>query len=87
MHGLTTAFEFPNEKGCNVNVMVNDVGDNGDFGPDRINSEDDLRILQNAEAVAVVNWASNLHTMKGAAWSNRLCRGVQSEIQESDWRW
>jgi ribokinase len=59
MHGLTTAFEFPNEKGCNVNVMVNDVGDNGDFGPDRINSEDDLRILQNAEAVAVVNWASN----------------------------
>jgi ribokinase len=59
MHGLTTAFEFPNEKGCNVNVMVNDVGDNGDFGPGRINSEDDLRILQNAKAVAVLNWASN----------------------------
>jgi ribokinase len=39
--------------------MVNDVGDNGDFGPGRINSEDDLRILQNAKAVAVVNWASN----------------------------
>ena len=35
------------------------LGDNGDFGPDRINSEDDLRILQNAKAVAVVNWASN----------------------------
>jgi ribokinase len=59
MHGLTTAFEFPNEEGCKINVMMNDVGDNRDFGPDRINSDDELRILQNAKAVAVVNWASN----------------------------
>jgi ribokinase len=59
MHGLTTSLEFLNEKGCKVNVMVNDAGDNADFGPDKINSDDELRILQNAKAVAVVNWASN----------------------------
>jgi ribokinase len=59
MHGLTTAFEFQNEEGCVVNVMMNDIGDNASFGPERINSDDELRILQKASAVAVVNWASN----------------------------
>jgi ribokinase len=39
--------------------MLSDTGDNINFGPERINSEDDLRILRNADAVAVVNWASN----------------------------
>jgi len=58
-HGLTTTFEFANEKGINVNVMLNSVRDNADFGPGRINSDDELRILQNAKAVAIVNWASN----------------------------
>lgn len=60
LHGLTTVFEFQNEKSRLVNVMMNDVGDNANFGPDRINSENELRVLQNADAVAVVNWASNL---------------------------
>lgn len=58
-HGLTTAFEFMNEKGFKSNVMVSDIGDNVNFGPDRISSEDDLEILNNADAVVVVNWASN----------------------------
>jgi ribokinase len=58
--GRTTAFEFLNEKGSKVNVMVSDVGDNIDFGPDRINSEDQIKILKNADAAVVVNWASNL---------------------------
>jgi len=58
-HGLTTTFEFANEKGTCVNVMLNSVGDNADFGPDRINSDDELQILQDAKAVAVVNWGSN----------------------------
>lgn len=58
-HGLTTAFEFLNEKNFKANVMVSDIGDNGNFGPDRINSEEDMKILKNADAVVVVNWASN----------------------------
>ena len=58
-HGLTTAFEFLNEKSFKANVMVSDIGDNINFGPDRINSEDDLKILKNADGVIVVNWASN----------------------------
>jgi ribokinase len=58
-HGLTTAFEFLNEKNVKANVMVSDIGDNVNFGPDRINSEDDIEILRYADAVVVVNWASN----------------------------
>jgi ribokinase len=58
-HGLTTSFEYINEQGFKANVMLSDTGDNINFGRERINSEDDLRILRNADAVAVVNWASN----------------------------
>src|ERR687888_1177554 len=59
-HGHTTALEFLNEKSFSANVMISDVGDNINFGPDRIDSEDDLEILKNADGVIVVNWASNL---------------------------
>lgn len=58
-HGHTTSFEFPNEKGLSVNVMVSDVGDNADFGPEKVNSAKHLKILDNADAVIVANWASN----------------------------
>jgi ribokinase len=58
--GYTTAFEFPNEKSSKVNVMISDIGDNANFGPDKINSENDLKILRKADGVMVVNWASNL---------------------------
>jgi len=57
--GLTTAFEFPHEDTL-VNVMVSDVGDNSNFGPERISAEADVAILKNADGVIVVNWASNL---------------------------
>lgn len=56
--GLTTCFEFPHE-GTWVNVMVSDIGDNANFGPERI-SEVDLGILKNADGVMLVNWASNI---------------------------
>ena len=59
-HGLTTAVEFPNEDGHKVNVLLSDVGDNSDFGPERISCQQYLDILANANAVAVVNWATNL---------------------------
>ena len=56
--GLTTSFEFPHED-TRVNVMVSDVGDNANFGPERLSSEADRAILKNADGVMVVNWASN----------------------------
>jgi ribokinase len=57
--GLTTAFEFPHED-TRVNVMVSDIGDNSNFGPERISAEADMAILKNSDGVMVVNWASNL---------------------------
>ena len=56
--GLTTAFEFP-QGDTRVNVMVSDIGDNANFGPDRISSEEDRALLKNSDAVMVTNWASN----------------------------
>ena len=38
--GLTTSFEFPYED-THVNVMVSDIGDNANFGSERISSEAD----------------------------------------------
>ncbi len=58
-HGLTTALELPNESGVRVNIMISDVGDNSNFGPDRINSPAHLDSLRNADATVVVNWGSN----------------------------
>lgn len=57
--GLTTAFEFPHED-TRVNVMVSDIGDNANFGPEKLDSEADRAILKNADGVMIVNWASNL---------------------------
>ena len=56
--GLTTAFEFPYE-GTRVNVMVSDIGDNANFGPEKLSSEADRAILKNADGVMITNWASN----------------------------
>jgi ribokinase len=55
--GLTTAFEFPHDD-TRVNVMISDIGDNADYGPERI--EADKALLKNADGVMLVNWASNL---------------------------
>ncbi|HLG37748.1 MAG TPA: carbohydrate kinase family protein [Nitrososphaera sp.] len=56
--GLTTSFEFPHED-TRVNVMVSDVGDNANFGPEKLSSEADRAILKNADGVMIVDWASN----------------------------
>lgn len=56
--GLTTAFEFPHED-TRVNVMVSDIGDNENFGPEKLGSEADRSILKNADGVMIANWASN----------------------------
>jgi hypothetical protein len=71
-HGFTTAIEFPNEKGHKVNVLLSDVGDNSDFGPERISYQKYLDILANANAVAVVNWATNLKGSQLAEYAFKL---------------
>lgn len=57
--GLTTSFEFLHG-GSAVNVMVSDIKDMESFGPEKLAAPEDLTILKNADAVMVVNWASNL---------------------------
>ncbi|MFL6381821.1 MAG: carbohydrate kinase family protein [Nitrososphaeraceae archaeon] len=54
--GYNTAFEFLDEIS---KVFLSDIGDNNKFGPKMVSSEDDLRILSDAAAVALVDWSSN----------------------------
>jgi ribokinase len=59
-HGLTTSFEFTDHYFSVSNVMLSDVGDNSNFGPELIESTELLSILNSSTAVALTNWASNL---------------------------
>jgi ribokinase len=79
-HGCTTAFEFPHED-RRVNVMVSDIGDNANFGPDRLSSKDDQVVLKNADAVMIVNWASN---QKGTELAEYAFRGSPSALHFID---
>jgi ribokinase len=55
--GRTTSFEFSNN-GHPVNIMLSDLGDNENFGPEKLGQKEQIAI-QNADAVIVTNWASN----------------------------
>lgn len=55
--GMTTSFEFNND-GSIVNIMLSDLGDNENFGPDRLGLREQ-NVLKNADGVMVTNWASN----------------------------
>jgi ribokinase len=61
MQGKTTSMElYENVEGdSKVNIMLSDVGDNADFGKERVNTEKHVKILNSADAVIVANWASN----------------------------
>ena len=62
-HGLSTVFEFSNSSISSFsssNVMVSDVGDNDNFGPELIESQEVRMILRSSDAVIMTNWASNL---------------------------
>ncbi len=63
-HGLTTIFEFTNPSFSISNVMLSDVGDNCNFGPELIDSITDVvPILNTSAAVVLTNWASNLREL------------------------
>jgi ribokinase len=59
-HGSTTSFEFHEDEGTNANVMISDVGDNKNFGPEMISAQTDLETINSAKGVILTNWASNL---------------------------
>ncbi len=67
-HGLTTILEFTDPSFSVSNVMLSDVGDNSNFGPESIESANDgdddddnvLSVLSSSSAVVLTNWASNL---------------------------
>ncbi len=55
--GRTTSLEF-NNAGNIVNVMISDLGDNENFGPEKLGMKEQ-NAIKNADAVIVTNWASN----------------------------
>lgn len=55
--GRTTALEFQNGNNI-VNIMLSDLGDNANFGPNKL-GRPELDALGQAKAVIVANWASN----------------------------
>ena len=59
-HCRTTALEFIGKNEPKINLLMSDVGDNIDFGPQYINSQSDLETLRKCDGLMVVNWASNL---------------------------
>jgi len=67
--GSTTSFEFHENEGTKANVMISDVGDNENFGPETISAQTDLETINSAKAVVLTNWASNF---KGTDLANYL---------------
>ena len=55
--GRTTSLEF-NNSGNVINIMISDLGDNEDFGPEKLGIKEQAA-LKNADAIIVTNWASN----------------------------
>lgn len=49
----------PTVKPSSANVMVSDVGDNDNFGPELIETQETIEKLKIAQAVIFTNWASN----------------------------
>jgi ribokinase len=56
-HGSTTSFEFREN---DANVMISDVGDNKNFGPELISLPSDFEIIKSAKSIVLTNWGSNI---------------------------
>ena len=56
--GYTVALEFSNNK-RKINIMLSDVGDVSNFGPDKLPS-DCWNKISDSDLVAVFNWTSNI---------------------------
>src|SRR5579872_1261194 len=53
--GMTTSFEFINN-GSVVNILLSDLGDNENFGPEKLGLKEQ-NAVKNAAAIIVTNWA------------------------------
>lgn len=60
--GYTTSLEFldPSNFQIEANVMISDVGDNANFGPEKFKTLVDKNLMKEASAVIALNWATNL---------------------------
>ncbi|MGQ0795135.1 MAG: carbohydrate kinase family protein [Nitrosopumilaceae archaeon] len=72
--GITTSLEFSNN-GRPVNIMLSDLGDNENFGPEKLGQKE-IDVIKKADAVIVTNWASN---EKGT----ELCKFVFGNSEKS----
>ena len=59
-HGTTTSFEFHDNGESYANVMLSDVGDNKNFGPELISLPSDFEIIKSAKSIVLTNWGSNI---------------------------
>ncbi len=81
--GYTVSLELP-RGGGKSNVMVSDVGDAANFGPERLGRRE-LAAMRSASAVAVMNWASNLRGTELALKAFRSARkGVLRYLDPAD---
>ncbi len=69
--GYTISLELAKNR-SKANVMISDVGDTGNFGPDRLGKRE-LKLISEASAVIIANWASNI---KGTELALKACRSA-----------
>lgn len=80
-HGSTTSIEFYDNEEKYVNVMLSDVGDNKNFGPEMVSLPTDLDIINTAKGVVLTNWGSNL---KGTELAHYLFNNSQDAFHFLD---
>ncbi len=77
--GRTTSLEIDDKEKI-VNIMISDLGDNENFGPDKLGvAENDA--LSKADAVIITNWASN---KKGTELSKDVFSKAKSSLHFLD---
>lgn len=72
---ITTAMEFKTKNG-KANVMLRDVGDLANFGPQHLNAED-FKAIEKADYVCVFNWAGTKHF--GTKLANKVFSHVKAK--------
>ncbi|SRR5579883_821913 len=80
--GRTTALEFQNGDHI-VNIMFSDLGDNANFGPERLGAKE-RGAVEGAGAVIVTNWASNMKGTELAKFAFEKSKGALHILDPAD---
>ena len=80
--GRTTALEFQNGDNI-VNIMFSDLGDNENFGPEKLGTKE-LGAIKKASAVIVTNWASNRKGTELAKFAFEQSKGALHLLDPAD---